>query len=103
MRACFSSHLVVIGCAEEDVVGGRVPLDEAHPAAVTLELLPRDCEVLEQTMRRDFPHFDLRTHAPKKQWLEVSSHDSLSFLQQKPARLRENLLVTTVNSFEMYF
>lgn len=63
VRVCaLSRYLVVISRAEEDVVSSRVPLDEAHPAAVTLKLLPRDCEVLQQPMRRDFPHFDLHTH-----------------------------------------
>lgn len=41
------AHLVVITRTEEDVVGGRVPLDEAHPAPVTLELLPRYRQVLQ--------------------------------------------------------
>lgn len=55
-------YLVVISRAEEDVVSSRVPLDEADPAAVTLKLLPWDCEVLQQPMRGDFPHFYLRAH-----------------------------------------
>lgn len=83
MSACFSSHLVVIGRAEEDVVRGRVPLDEAHPAAVTLELLPRDCEVLEQTMRRDFPHFDLRAHTRKKTAVRSVLARQFTFLATK--------------------
>lgn len=52
-------HLVVIGGTEEDVVSSRVPLNEAHSAAVTLKLLPGDCKVFQHTMRRDIPHFHL--------------------------------------------
>lgn len=52
-------YLVVIGRTEKDVVSSRVPLYEAHSAAVTLKLLPRCCKVLQHTMRRDFPHFHL--------------------------------------------
>lgn len=59
MSVCY---LVVIARAEEDVVSSRVPLDEAHSAAVTLELLPRRCDVLQHTTSRDFPHFHLYTH-----------------------------------------
>lgn len=61
MSLCY---LVVITRTEEDVVSSGVPLNETHPAAVTLKLFPWYCEVLQQTMRRDFPHFDLhaRTH-----------------------------------------
>lgn len=55
-------YLVVVGRAEEDVVGSRVPLDEAHPAAVTLELLPGNCDVLQHAVRRDVPHLHLLTH-----------------------------------------
>lgn len=55
-------YLVVISRTEEDVVSSRVPLDEAHSAAVTLELLPWNCKVLKHTVRRDLPHFDLQTH-----------------------------------------
>lgn len=36
-----------------------MPLDEAHPAPVTLKLLPRRRQVLHQTMMGDFPHFYL--------------------------------------------
>lgn len=57
MSLCY---LVVITCTEEDVVGSGVPLNKTHPAAVTLKLFPWYCEVLQQTMRRDFPHFDLQ-------------------------------------------
>lgn len=52
-------YLVVIGGAEEDVVGSWVPLDEAHSAAVTLELLPGYCDVLQDTVRRNVPHLHL--------------------------------------------
>lgn len=60
MRECVClCYLVVVGRTEEDVVSSRVPLDEAYSAAVTLELLPRYCQVLQHAMRRDFPHFHL--------------------------------------------
>lgn len=55
-------YLVVVARTEEDVVSSRVPLDEAHSAAVTLKLLPRYCKVLHHTVRRDFPHFNLHRH-----------------------------------------
>ena len=70
-------YLVVIGRTVEDVVSSRVPLDEAHSAAVTLELLPRDCEVLQHAMRRDFPHFHLQTH-PKQHHQDLMKYDVLS-------------------------
>lgn len=59
VRLCY---LVVVACTEEDVVSSRVPLNKAHSAAVTLKLLPWCCEVLQHTMRRDFPHFNLHVH-----------------------------------------
>lgn len=70
-------YLVVISRAEEDVVSGRVPLDEAHPAAVTLKLLPRDCEVLQQPMRRDFPHFYLHAHTKRTLFTNLQSTFSI--------------------------
>lgn len=62
MRECRGlCYLVVISCTEEDVVGSRVPLNEAHSATVTLKLLPWYCDVLKHAVRRDLPHFDLQT------------------------------------------
>lgn len=55
-------YLVVVGRTEEDVLSSRVPLNEAHSAAVTLELFPWYCNVLQNAMWRDFPHFHLWTH-----------------------------------------
>lgn len=78
--ACVCVNLVVISCAEEDVVGGRVPFDEADSAAVTLQLLPWYRQVLQYTMRRDLPHFHLHTHTHIKKTKSVYADNTCKVL-----------------------
>ena len=61
VRVCV--YLVVVCGAEQYVVGGGVPLQQPHPAAVTLQLLPRHRQVPQHALRRDLPHLHLEhTH-----------------------------------------
>lgn len=74
-------YLVVIGSTEEDVVSSWVPLDEAHSATVTLELLPRYCNIFIHTVRRDFPHFNLQTHTKRTKLMKIRARNKPSLSQ----------------------
>lgn len=49
------AHLIVIASAEEDVVGGWVPLHEANAPAVPVQLQDSLCHVPLQPALRDLP------------------------------------------------
>lgn len=93
-------YLIVVSCAEEDVVGGWVPLNEAHSAAVTLKLLPRYCKVLKHTMRRDFPHFYLETHTrPVVEWYLVHLLGCCHFRIQRNKSSLNLFLITVLDKW----
>lgn len=39
-------YFVIVGGAEQQVSGGRVPLDERHPAPVSQQIFTRLCHVI---------------------------------------------------------
>lgn len=54
------AHLIVVACAEEDVVGGGVPLHQADAPAVPVQLQDSLCHVPLQAALGDLPYPHLR-------------------------------------------
>lgn len=59
-------YLVVIAGAEEDAAAGGVPLDQAHPSAVAVELQHRLRHVAPQPALWDLPYSHLSRSCAQK-------------------------------------
>lgn len=56
-----TSDLVVVGGAQQQVLGGRMPFNDGHPPGVTDQSLGGPGDVLLDAAGRDVPDLHLRT------------------------------------------
>lgn len=56
---CVASHLIVVGGAKQQILGGWVPFDDGHPPGVTHQGLPGFGEVLLKTKSWNVPNLHL--------------------------------------------